>query len=240
MSGSSSSSQDAAAPERPLSEDPVGLTVHAMPAPHAVLDQQRTRRGRLQMFWVLLACAAPVIASYVMYYGVRPDGRTNYATLIQPTRSLPAQLRLLEMDGTMVEPASLRGQWLLVVLGPAACLDGCQKQLIFQRQIHQMLGRERQRMDKLWLVTDEAPVDAALLRGLTDGDDPVRVLRADSRPLASWLAPAEGQSLESHLYLVDPMGEWMMRTPLDPDPQKFKRDLERLLRAARSWDQAGR
>jgi len=46
--------------------------------------------------------------------------------------------------------------------------------------------------------------------------------------------------LEQHLYLVDPMGEWMMRMPADPDPARVKRDLERLLRAASSWDQPGR
>ena len=58
--------------------------------------------------------------------------------------------------------------------------------------------------------------------------------------LAQWLAPAEGHVLEDHLYVVDPMGEWMMRPPARPDPQKFKRDLDRLLRASSFWDTPGR
>jgi hypothetical protein len=32
----------------------------------------------------------------------------------------------------------------------------------------------------------------------------------------------------------------MMRAPVNPEPKKLKGDLERLLRAAASWDHAGR
>ena len=58
--------------------------------------------------------------------------------------------------------------------------------------------------------------------------------------LAQWLKPEAGQALSDHLYIVDPMGRWMMRTPVDPDPAKVKRDIERLLRASASWDRPGR
>jgi hypothetical protein len=66
------------------------------------------------------------------------------------------------------------------------------------------------------------------------------VLRADRAQLGSWLQPAAGQPLEAHLYLVDPMGEWMMRFPSMPEPARVKRDLSRVLRASGSWDKAGR
>ena len=65
-------------------------------------------------------------------------------------------------------------------------------------------------------------------------------LRVDPAALARWLVPAEGQALADHLYIVDPMGEFMMRLPPQPDPGKTKRDLERLLRASASWDLPGR
>ena len=58
--------------------------------------------------------------------------------------------------------------------------------------------------------------------------------------LAAWLQPDAGHALEEHLYVVDPMGEWMMRVPAQPDPAKVKRDLERLLRVSAGWDRAGR
>jgi hypothetical protein len=138
-----------------------------------------------------------------------------------------------------VAAGTLRGQWLLVAVAPAACDAACQDRLFMQRQLREMLGRERDRLDKIWFVTDVAPV-AAPLRAAVEAGPAMTALRVDREALARWLAPAEGQALEDHLYLVDPMGEWMMRMPARAEPARVKRDLERLLRASASWDKAGR
>ena len=108
-----------------------------------------------------------------------------------------------------------------------------------QRQLREMLGAERDRVDKVWLVSDGAPL-APALRAAVDAKPAVTVLRIDPAALAAWLAPEPGHGLEEHLYIVDPMGEWMMRMPADPEPMRVKRDLERLLRASASWDLPGR
>jgi hypothetical protein len=209
-----------------------------MPAPDLGADGRRTRSGRLKMLLVLAVCAAPVVASYFSYFVLRPQGRTNYGALIEPTRSLPA-LPLRTLDGQAVDAASLKGQWLLLALGPGACDAACEKRLYTQRQLREMLGRERDRVDKLWLVTDDAEVPAGL-RDALKADPSLQVLRVPRASLAAWLQPESGHALEDHLYLVDPMGEWMMRMPAEPEPSRVKRDLERLLRASSSWDLAGR
>ena len=66
------------------------------------------------------------------------------------------------------------------------------------------------------------------------------MLRVKPSDLAQWLAPAPGHAMEDHWYLVDPRGDWMMRFPADAEPRKVQKDLERLLKAASSWDQEGR
>ena len=94
-------------------------------------------------------------------------------------------------------------------------------------------------MDRVWLITDDAAVAAPLLPALRDAT----VLRVDPGVLTQWLVPASGQVLAEHLYLVDPLGNWMMRFPAALDitsAAKAKRDLERVLRASASWDEAGR
>ena len=66
-------------------------------------------------------------------------------------------------------------------------------------------------------------------------------VRADE--LAQWLQAQEGHRLDEHLFLVDPMGEWMMRFPAPINRERaprIKRDIERLLRASAGWDQPGR
>lgn len=231
MSGSESSFHAGAAPEA------VSFTVHRMPEPG--LRRERVAGGRWRMVLILLACAAPVIASYYTYYVIRPQGRTNYGTLIQPSRTLPADLALRTLDGQPVAPASLRGQWLLVAVGDGTCGPACEKQLYLQRQLHAMLGRERDRLDRVWLVTGGATPAQPLLQAAA-GSAPLTALRAERDAIAGWLAPETGHLLEDHLYVVDPMGEWMLRIPADPEPARVKRDLDRMLRAAASWDRAGR
>jgi hypothetical protein len=119
------------------------------------------------------------------------------------------------------------------------CQADCQQQLYLQRQILAGLGKDRARTDWVWLVTDNADIPSAILPGLKEAT----VLRVPFKELTQWLEPASGQQLQDHLYLVDPHGQWMMRFPAKLSTEgalKTKRDIERLLRAAVSWDEAGR
>ena len=221
----------------------MGLSVHSMATPDLsdsdLAARDRVRKGRLRMLLVLAVCAAPVLASYFTYFVIRPQARSNYSDLITPTRSLPDGLALTQLDGKAVTARSLHGQWLLVSVGPSTCDQSCEQRLFMQRQLREMLGRERDRVDKVWFITDSAPLAPALAAAV--GATPaVTALRVDREALAQWLAPAAGHALEDHLYLVDPMGEWMMRMPTEPDPAKVKRDLEKLLRASAGWDKPGR
>ena len=243
MSGSklSDASVPRHAPETSGQDDqPLGLTVHSMPSPGlaALDDAQRTTRGRWRMIAVMLICAAPVIASYFTYYVVRPEGRRNYDELINPQRPLPDQAAIT-LDGKPLNLRQLKGQWLLISVAGGACDEACRQHLYLQRQLRETLGKEKDRVDWVWLVTDDAPVAPALLPALRDAT----VLRVSQAELSQWLEAASGQRLASHLYLVDPIGNWMMRFPASLDLQgaaNAKRDLERLLRASASWDEPGR
>ena len=234
MSGSNSS-----APDSTLSADesPLRLTLHSLPSVHA--DEQRTASGRLKMMLVLLVCAMPVIASYCAYYVIKPQGRTNYSELIQPQRPIPADLQLSDLQGRHVAAASLRGQWLLVVVAGGACNPACEHMLWLQRQLREALGRDKARIDKLWLIPDDASPAPRTLQAIGSGE-PATILRVPAAALAAWLEAAASHSLEAHLYIVDPMGHWMMRSPPDPEPRNLKRDLEQLLRASAGWDTPGR
>ena len=215
-----------------------------LPLPHAAPDlaarHRRVRAGRWRLALLLAACAVPVVASYLAYHVVRPQGRTNYGALIRPSRSLGDTLALRAPDGAPVAAASLRGQWLLVLVVDGPCDAACEQRIYLQRQLREMVGRKRDRIDRVWLLAGDAPPPPPAMRAAAEATGGVTLLRADAAALARWLEPAEGHALAEHLYLVDPMGEWMMRAPAEPDPQRVKRDLDRLLRASASWDRAGR
>ena len=241
MSGSESSARGVSLPPNVegsiAAPQALSFTVHSLPTPE-LPTERRTRLGRLKMLLVLLVCATPVVASYFTYYVIRPQARSNYGQLIEPQRLLPAaaELPMTDLQGKPVDPSSLHGQWLLVAVADGSCDTQCEHQLYIQRQLRESLGREKDRVDRVWLVTGEQPVRTALLPAL----EGATVLHAPTPALSRWLLPEAGQALDAHLYVVDPMGRWMMRFPAGLDPSKAKRDLERLLRAAASWDRAGR
>lgn len=236
MPGSSSSNPAADKPDR--FDQPLDLTVHALPGPREVEDAERTSRGRFKMLVVALICAAPVIASYFTYYVVRPEGRRAYGELIEPQRAMP-EIDALTLDGAKVPLSRLKDQWLLVSVAGAACDTKCEQHLYLQRQLRESLGRDKDRMDWVWLVDDDTPLREALRPALAQAT----VLRLPKEQLSRWLQPEAGAALEDHLYVVDPMGHWMMRFPAKLDnagAANARRDLERLMRASAGWDQAGR
>jgi hypothetical protein len=111
--------------------------------------------------------------------------------------------------------------------------------LYLQRQLRESLGKEKDRLDRVWLVSDTVPVADTVKPGVKDAT----VLQVPAAQLAAWLEPEAGQPLGAHLYLVDPLGNWMMRFPADltmAGAKKVLVDLERLMRASASWDNAGR
>ena len=215
----------------------VQMSVHSLPAADQAAAQ-RTRMGRLKMLLVWAVCAAPVVASYFTFYVLRPQARTNHGELILPTRAVPVDgsLALTDLQGRSVAPAALKGQWLLVTVAGGACDAACEKHLYMQRQLREVLGRDKDRVDRVWLVTDQAAVRPELLPALQQA----WVLRAAPEALARWLSPEAGNPLSAHIYLVDPRGDWMMRFPAQADPARMKKDLVRLMKANESWDEAGR
>jgi hypothetical protein len=241
MSGSNSSPPSAAHALHAVADEPLGLTVHSMPSPRQALARAESRRtvmGRWKMIIVLLCCAAPVIASYFTYYVIRPEGRSAYGELVDPQRPVPNITGTLR-DGKTVQLSSLKGQWLLVAVGGAGCDTLCEQQLYLQRQLRESLGREKDRIDRVWIVSDAAPVPERLDNGLRGAT----VVRVPAAQIEQWLAPSAGHALAEHLFVVDPMGNWMMRFPARMDTagaSRAKRDLDRLLRASASWDEPGR
>jgi hypothetical protein len=186
------------------------------------------RRYR-SLYLLLVVCIAPVLASYTAYYLLPPSGRTNYGTLVEPQRPLPA-LSLRRLDGTPVAAASLRGSWLMVQVDTGGCDAACEKKLWQMRQVRLTAGKDADRVQRVWLIVDDAPLATSVIREY----DGTLFLRARADEAAAFLPlPAEtGAALGDHIWLVDPLGNLMMRWPRDADPNRMKKDLGKLLKAS--------
>lgn len=191
-----------------------------------------TRRSHWQRYGVLYAvvavCLAPVIASYFAFYVAPPKGRTNYGTLITPTPVPP--MPLARLDGRPFSFSELAGQWVMLTAAGGACDERCAQGLLQMRQQRLMTGKDAGRIDRVWLVTDDAPVAPELLAAF----EGTVIVRAPAAAALAWLGGSAAEAA-GQVWLVDPMGNLMLRWPSNPEPARVKRDLARLLTASSHW-----
>jgi peroxiredoxin len=196
------------------------------------IDPKRARkRGRWMLWLVLLVCASPLIASYFTYYVIKPEKRNNYGTLIdQRAHPVPA-LATTTLDGRPQALEQFKGKWVMLMVGSGACPDVCQKQLFALRQLRLMQGKEADRIERVWLITDQEPLDTLIIREY----DGTHMLRADATTVTRWLPVDNGTTPADHIYLIDPLGHLMMRFPKDPQLQEVRKvykDIYKLLKAS--------
>ena len=177
-----------------------------------LLPDDPVKRGRVKLALLLALFAIPLVAAWAIYVSGWMSGTAaNYGTLLQP--------RLLD-DPALV---ALRGKWVLVSLDRAACDASCEKKLYFMRQVRRAQGRQMNRVERLWIVTDPAAPAPVLLAAI----EGTHLARSGEKLAGAF--PAE-RAATDHIYLVDPLGNLMLRFPRDPNPSKIIKDLERLLK----------
>lgn len=211
------------------------LLIPASQTDVTVINAQ-TRRGRIQMLLLLLACAAPVIASYLAYYVFKPEGaKTNFGTLVQPVQDVnPAWFDI-----------PFNGKWTLLIARPAGeCAiknESCLEALFLMRQLRIAVGRESSRVQLVWVNTDGKPVDPEVLLAYDQKTAGFQILSLPADPkfraeFEAWLnRDGAGQKIQ----LIDPSPAKMMVFPVTNSPKEFgsiKKDLEKLLRLNRKGE----
>lgn len=166
----------------------------------------------------------PVVAAYLAYFGWRPAGHTNYGDLLTVTPLRQADG--VTPDGKPLGLETLRGKWVMVHVGPSSCDAACAQQLYLMRQTRIAQGKEQSRIERLWILTDGGAVAPSLLQGHPG----LHLWRpADAGFVEQF--PAEG-GRSGHIYLVDPLGNLMLRFPERPDARRMLKDLKLLLKAS--------
>ena len=183
---------------------------------------------------ILAALAAlffvPLLASAWLYYGTswRPGGHINHGELIQPPRPLPrVELPRVKLAGELApsDPTLFRSKWTLVYIGDGSCDASCRDTLYVMRQTRLALGTDMERLERVFLVTANCCAKDYLARehaGITVLD----AGGASGAQLLSRFPPGE----RAHtLFIVDPLGNLMMRYDVRRDPRGLLVDLRRLL-----------
>jgi len=211
------------------------LLIPASQTDASVINAQ-TRRGRIQMLLLLLACAAPVIASYLAYYVFKPEGgKTNFGTLVQPAQ---------DMNSAWFD-IPFNGKWTLLIARPAGeCTiknESCLEALFLMRQLRIAVGRESTRVQLVWVNTDGKALDPEVLLAYDQKTAGFQIVDLPVDPqlkaqFDTWLnRDGAGQKIQ----LIDPSPAKMMIFPVTNSSKEFgsiKKDLEKLLRLNRKGE----
>jgi cytochrome oxidase Cu insertion factor (SCO1/SenC/PrrC family) len=167
---------------------------------------------RIKLLVVFLACAAPLVLAWAAWqFGWGTGSPGNYGELIAPRPVSGAPF------------AELRGKWVLVSFDRASCDAYCERKLYYMRQVRRAQGKEQSRVERVWVVLDGGESSQAALPTAFES----------TRLASSVDATVFPGNRVDHIYLIDPLGNLMLRFPRDPDPSRMVKDLQRLLKYSR-------
>ena len=189
------------------------------------------RRSRAQIWVVVALFFAPLALAFLLYYGGAgwsPAGRTNHGELISPPRPLPSAA-LPTPDGATLPAETWRGKWTLLYVGDGRCDGRCRAALTLMRQTRLALNKDMTRVQRVFLATGSC-CDRAYLDAEHAG---VAIALADNDAGAALLAafPEAQPAAEGFIYIIDPLGNLMMRHLPEPPPAEgLLEDLRKLLK----------
>lgn len=199
-------------------------------------------RSKSPVVWIFILFVGGPLAGFIFITSIgdwRPFGMANHGELITPARPEPVGIALKGVDGTALPEKILQGRWTLLTLTENRCGPVCDKNLYAMRQSQIAQGLEDlDRLRYLLLVTGSAETET--LQKVAK-QHPRLVIAAGVkakmlRRLLAWLAveePLAKVPAAGRIYLIDPVGNLMMRYAPDANPRGLIQDLERLLKLSR-------
>ena len=188
----------------------------------AVVRGRRTLLGLAALFFV------PLGLSFWLYYsgGWRPSGTTNKGELISPARPLPDVPFTLPDGTTSARAGLLRGKWSLVYVGSGGCTEDCRQALWTMRQTRQLLAADMDRVQRVFIVRS----DCCNLEFLTKEHPGLEVVKADDPSTGDFFAQFPATEPTRSIYIVDPLGNLMMRFDARENPKGLLSDMKKLLK----------
>lgn len=191
----------------------------------------KAKRASMAPLWLLVAIfAAPMIAAWFFYLNpeMLPATRSNRGELVEPPRPLP-EMTLPTASGQLAT-TDLDNHWTMAMVAGAACDAVCEERVHDFRQIRRALAENGERTLRLVLLD---PGQRQMALDLENRYPGLRVALPDPATRAAWLP--EPVRNPGSVFLVDPMGNVMMRYAQDAPPEDILKDLERLFKASKNW-----
>jgi hypothetical protein len=183
--------------------------------------------GRLQLILIGTVFLGPMLLAWLLYDpdgGWMPEGSTAHGELIEPVKLVPDSSLSMPREE---QDSPYPGSWTLAHVGNGTCDETCMKSLYKTRQVRKSLGKEDRRVQRIFFLTDETPLDPAI----AEHHPGLKIIAAD-QALTDEFITAIAPYDTWDIFLVDPLGNLIMRfTPGTGMKDMFK-DLQKLLKVS--------
>lgn len=184
------------------------------------------RKGRFMLILLVLVFLLPVLAVVVLHMADwRPEGK-SYGELVQPPKTLDIPV-LATPQHEPFDARTWHGKWHMVYIVGNNCDRTCFDQLHMMRQLHAMLAKEIDRVQRVLIVANTLPAEQ--LDALRQQYPDLIILPAAAQLAAQFDLPQAPAVNSGRTYLVDPLGHFMMSYPHGADPYRMHKDLMRML-----------
>jgi hypothetical protein len=189
------------------------------------MSEVKQGKGRLQLLLIAVVFLGPLVLAAWLYFAgqnLTPEGRTNSGALLQPIVNLRDALP----DSPLHEHND--DHWVLLYAKDGACDEACAFSLYTLRQSRLMLGKEMDRLARVFLHGDTPP-DTVLIANEHEG-----LVSLQDGSLSALLEAKRPADLDAGgYYLVDPLGNLVMYFQPDIDPAAMVEDIKHLLELSR-------
>lgn len=167
---------------------------------------------------------SPVVVSYTLYFSDFRPKSTHYGDLMPLVKMAGTGTNI--QDNTILRMRDLHGKWVLLHIDSGSCDEACQRKLYLMRQVRMVQGKEKERIERLWLINDAVKPEDRLFKNF----DGTLFINAEQSEMLGLVETKDTQI--KHIYLIDPQGNLMMRFPEGADGTLMGKDLKRLLQVS--------
>jgi len=199
------------------------------PANNAIGDK---KRNPYTVWFVVMAFIAPVALAYIMFFFVDVKSFINHGEILNPIVHI-ADFKLTNEKNEIIPKGELTYKWRLVSFVGKDCDDICEKRLYDTRQIHTSLGKNQHRLSRMFIHLE--PAGEALVKLIAESHEDVIHVNGSKQTIIDTLGVnvSDGVGITNdETYIMDPMGNVMMRFTQDQPNKEFLYDLKKLLKAS--------
>ena len=199
------------------------------PANNAIGDK---KRNPYTVWFVVMAFIAPVALAYTMFFFVDVKSFINHGEILNPIVHI-ADFKLTNEKNEIIPQGELTYKWRLVSFVGKDCNDACEKRLHDTRQIHTSLGKNQHRLSRMFIHLE--PAGEALTKLINETHENVIHVNGNKQAIIDALGINISDDVgitNDETYIMDPMGNVMMRFTQDQPNKEFLYDLKKLLKAS--------